>query len=74
MTDRFIRYNSNLTRLDRISAEIYGDDTYGWLILLSNPGYFIEFDIPTNTVIRIPYPLEEVLMEFQDKIIDNRNK
>jgi hypothetical protein len=72
-TDVYRIYNLDRTRLDRISAEIYGDDTYGWLILLANPEYSVEFDIPKSTVLRIPFPLREVITEFEGKLIANRD-
>jgi len=49
-TDKFVVYNFDKTRLDRIAGDIYGDDTFWWLILLANPDYSMEFDIPRNTV------------------------
>jgi hypothetical protein len=72
-TDVYRLYNSEKTRLDRISYEVYEDDTYGWLILLANPEYAMEFDIPRNTVLRIPFPLREVITEFEGKLIKNRD-
>lgn len=73
-TDKHISYDSNKMRLDRISASIYGDDTYGWLILLANPQYFMEFDIPKSTIIRIPFPLKEVETEYISKILSLKEK
>ena len=73
-TDIFRIYNSDKTRLDRISAEVYEDDTYGWLILLANPEYSIEFDIPKEAVLRIPLPLREVLTEVEGKILRKSTK
>lgn len=64
-TDKFVNYNYQVNRLDRISAEVYGDDTYWWIIMMANPSYYIEYDIPTNTIIRVPFPLDEVLFDFQ---------
>lgn len=72
-TDIFRVYNSDKTRLDRISAEVYGEDVYGWLILLANPEYAIEFDIPIDTVIRVPFPLRDTLSEYESKMIKKRN-
>ena len=63
--DRFVEYNINSTRLDRISGESYDDDSYWWVILMANPEYYFEFDIPTGTIIRVPFPLEDVLFDFQ---------
>lgn len=73
-TDTFRVYNSDKTRLDRISAEVYEDDTYGWLILMANPEYFVEFDIPKEAVIRIPLPLREVLTEVESKLLRQKEK
>ena len=72
-SDIFRVYDYDLTRLDRISGEIYEDDTYGWLILLANPEYPMEFDIPKGTVIRIPFPLREAISEIESKIIKTRD-
>lgn len=73
-TDVFRLYNSDKTRLDRISAEVYEDDGYGWLILMANPEYYMEFDIPKETVLRIPLPLREVLTEVEGKLLRKKQK
>jgi len=71
-TDVFLTYNSSKTRLDRIAADIYQDDTLYWLIMLANPQYYSEFDIPYNSIIRVPMPLNDVMAEFQTKIVINQ--
>lgn len=71
-TDIFTVYNPNKTRLDRIAADVYGDDTLYWIILLANPQYYMEFDIPPGAVIRVPNPIDDVLKEFNLKIINNQ--
>ena len=68
VTDIYVTYNPNVTRLDRIAADAYGDDTLYWLILLANPQYYIEFDIPSGAVIRVPNPISDVITEFNQKI------
>lgn len=73
-TDKFVIYNYDKMRFDTISAEIYGDDLYNWLILLGNPEYPLEFDIPNNTVIRVPFPLNDVLSEYEQKVLAIKNK
>lgn len=73
-TDKFITYHPEKTRLDRISGSVYNDDTYGWLILMANPEYYMEFDIPKNTVLRVPFPLREVESEYNKKIIANKDR
>ena len=73
-TDKYITYQRNKMRLDYIAGEIYQDETYWRLIMWANPEYFVEFDIPDGTVIRIPYPLNDVLSEVNNFIINNRDK
>lgn len=71
-TDVYMTYDANITRLDRIAADIYGDDTLYWLILLGNPQYYSEFDIPQNSIIRVPMPLQDVMAEFLVKVKNNQ--
>lgn len=73
-TDKYIMYNSMKMRFDTIAAELYGDDLYGWLISLANPEYFIEFDIPVNTIIRVAFPLNDVLVEYEQKVSTLKDK
>jgi hypothetical protein len=77
-TDIKVVYNKN-KRLDRLSNEYYDSPYYGWLILLANPKYGgMEFDIPEDSVIRIPFPLMDTLREYQQKvdqyILENGNE
>lgn len=73
-TDKSIRYNKDLRRLDTIAADIYDDETMWRLILWANEQYFLEFDIPDNTILRVPFPLQDVLNEVQAKITERRDK
>ena len=68
-----IIYNKNLTRLDRLADDIYGDGTLWKIILWANPEYDCEYDIPDNTNIRIPWPKMDVVDEVTKKIINNKN-
>lgn len=71
-SDYFETYVSGISRLDRISYEYYGDPNYDWLILTANPELpSMEFEIPNNTVLRIPYPLDNTLNEYMSKIKQN---
>ena len=74
LTDVFRVYNQDKTRLDRISNEVYGESGWGFLIMLANPEYAIEFDIPKGAVLRVPLPLREVVTEFEGKLIKFRDK
>ena len=68
-SDLYVYYEVGKTRLDLLSYQYYGDPNYGWLILQANPevGSY-EFNIPTNTLLRIPYPLSTTLSQYNDDI------
>ena len=74
ITDKSVTYNSQKNRLDTIAGNIYSDETLWRIILWANEQYFMEFDIPDNKVIRVPWPLQDVLNEVQIKIVEKRNK
>ena len=73
-TDIKIIYNKNRTRLDRIAGDVYGEEVYSKIILWANPEYEYEFDIPDDTLIRIPLPKSEVENEIVRKITNNRDR
>ena len=73
-TDKLIVYHREKMRLDYIAGEIYDDETLWRLIMWANPEYFLEFDIPEGTVIRVPYPLNDVLAEVNAFIKNNTDK
>jgi hypothetical protein len=73
VTDKRVLYNKNTTRLDRLAGEVYDDETMWKVILWANPEYDYEYDIPDNTVIRIPFPKIDVIDEIQTKIINRKN-
>lgn len=72
-TDKKIVYNKNNNRLDRIAGDVYEDETLWRMILWANPEYDCEFDIPDNTVIRIPFPKNDILTEITTKIINRKD-
>ena len=57
--------------MDMLSFKYYRSNLYGWLILQAN-GFIDENDIPDGSVIRIPFPLEEIIFELQKKIQDDQ--
>ena len=62
-------YRKGQTRLDQLSYDYYGNSDYGWLIMQANPQYgALEFAIPDGVVLRIPYPLESSLRDYQKSI------
>ena len=61
-SDFYETYHLGVTRLDNISFDYYGDANYDWLIMMANPQYgSMEFNIPDEAEIRIPYPLAQTL-------------
>ena len=68
-TDLYDTYIVGESRLDIMSYQYYNDPNYGWLILMANPEYgSLEYKIPNNTMLRIPYPLETTLAQYEDGI------
>lgn len=60
-----IWYRGN-SRLDLLSYEYYGDTDYEWLILMANPEVSgMEFEIPDGTELRIPYPLDVTINDYE---------
>ena len=65
-TDKYIQYTRGKDRLDKISDEKYNSPTFGWLIMLANPHVGVnEFEIPNNTLLRIPFPLINTLQDYR---------
>lgn len=68
-TDKFIQYNINRTRLDKVSSEYYGSPYFNWLILMANPEYLgLEWNIKDGEMVRIPFPLDPALKEYELKL------
>jgi len=66
-TDIYITYN-DADRLDLVSQRVYGSPNFWWLILSVN-GFSIEFDIESGDILRIPYPLNDVLDEIRGQVV-----
>lgn len=72
-SDKFIYFEKEKMRLDKLSYEYYGDSDFAWLIMQANPEYgSIENFIPNGVLLRIPYPLEQTLNTYLDDIIKYR--
>ena len=68
-TDRYETYRKGLTRLDQLSYQYYDSPDYAWLIMQANPQYgSMEFTIPDGSELRIPYPLNSTLDDYQKGI------
>jgi len=68
-TDRYIQFKRNKDRLDKLSQEYYNSPLFGWLILQANPVVGgVEFSIPDNFLLRIPFPLIPSLQDYKKNI------
>lgn len=73
-SDIKIIYNKGEMRLDQISYQYYNSSDFAWLIMQANPQYgSLEFNIPDKVELRIPYPLDISLKDYQ-KSIEEYNK
>ena len=73
-SDMYEIYKRGKTRLDKVSYDYYGSSDYAWLILQANPQYgSMEFNIPDGVELRIPFPLNQALSNYQ-KSIEEYNK
>jgi len=63
-SDKFENWNTEYSRLDKLSQKYYGNPFYDFLILYAN-SYMSEFDIPDGTLIRIPFPLAKVKADYE---------
>jgi hypothetical protein len=55
--------------MDLLSYQYYGDPGYGWLILQANPHLpSMEFMIDNGEQIRIPFPLDLAITQYENDI------
>jgi hypothetical protein len=72
-TDYYEYYVRGQTRLDNLSYKYYKDANYGWLILQANPEVgSLEFAIPNNSLLRIPYPLDSTIIAYNTEAKNKR--
>ena len=73
-SDYYETYILGTTRLDILSNKYYGNPNYDWLIMQANPELgSMEFEIPDNSIIRIPYPLDITLQEYNMALKEYNN-
>jgi hypothetical protein len=67
-SDKRVVYDTD-SRLDKISQEYYGTPYFGWLILQANSNIAsIEFDIPNNEILVVPFPLDNAINRYIEKV------
>ena len=68
-SDKTVVYKLGDTRLDKLSNTYYNSPYYGWLIMLANPEYGgLEFNIPDQSLLRIPFPFESAINRYITQI------
>ena len=68
-TDKYVNFRRNKDRFDKFSQDYYSTPLFGWLIQLANPTCSsIEFEIPDNFMIRIPFPLVASLQDYKSNV------
>lgn len=67
LSDKYENWNTEYSRLDKISQKYYGSPFYDFLILYAN-GYMSEFDIPDGQLIRIPFPISKVKADYESAL------
>lgn len=68
-SDKKVVYKSGSSRLDKLSQEYYNNPYHGWLILSANPQFGgLEFNIPDQEVIRIPFPFNTALERYIEQV------
>jgi len=73
-SDKFETWNTEFSRLDKLSQKYYGSPFYDFLILYANNGFMSEFDIPDGQLIRIPFPLQKVKGDYENALTLYRQK
>lgn len=68
-SDKQIAYKAGVTRFDKLSDEYYGNPWSGWMIMQANAEFGgMEFLIPNNTIITIPFPFLTSLQDYQNAV------
>jgi hypothetical protein len=64
-SDKYEFWNSEFSRMDKLSQKYYGNPFYDFFIMYANGQFASEFDIPDGTLIRIPFPLMKVKGDYE---------
>lgn len=68
-SDKQHLYKLGLTRLDKLSQNYYNNPYHGFLIMLANPQFGgMEFNIPDNELIRIPFPFNTAIERYNEAV------
>ena len=64
-SDKYEYWNTEFSRMEKLSQKYYGNPFYDFFILYANSGFISEFDIPDGALIRIPFPLNKVKSDYE---------
>jgi hypothetical protein len=68
-TDVKYIFRAGISRTDKISQQYYNSPYFGWLIMAANPEFGgLEWNIPDNAVIVVPYPLNASLQDYNNSL------
>jgi hypothetical protein len=67
-SDKYETWNTQYSRLDKLSQKYYGNPFYDFLILYANPSFVTEWDIPDGYLIRVPFPLQKVKADYENAL------
>lgn len=73
-SDKYIYWNTEFSRLDKLSQKYYSNPFYDFLILYANKIYVSEFDIPDNALIRIPFPLSKAKSDYEYILTEHKKR
>lgn len=71
--DRQIIWETGFS-IDDLALKYYNNEAYYRVIMMANPKYSMAFDINKGDIIRIPFPLKEVIEEIDYKNKNYRNE
>ena len=72
-SDKYEYWNTEYSRLDKLSQKYYNNPFYDFFILYAN-AYMSEFDIPDGQLIRIPFPLNTVKSDYENALTAYRQQ
>lgn len=64
-SDKYEFWNTEFSRLDKLSQKYYGNPFYDFLILYANGEYVSEFEISDGALIRIAFPLGKAKADYE---------
>jgi len=67
-SDKREYFKEGITTYDALSYKFYGTSLYGRIISMANPEFDDEFSVADGSVIRIPFPINDVISEVVEKI------